>query len=223
MKKLVSTNFSKFYEVNEFVAQSTPMRTHYQSRNPLERWIWHGKLEVMKKMLRRIDYKKVLDIGCGDGGLLETLSPKSNYTGIDISPTQLAYFKSVLPQLRKQHPGKISLKLGDAKNLPFQTSTFDLVLACDVLEHVLEPQTTLHEIKRVLKPGGVALFSIPNEPVWQLLRLLTGRWPPRSPDHINYIESGDVMNTFPYVVAIKFLPFPIKPIHLIQIMLSQKD
>lgn len=223
MKKLVSTNFSKFYEVNEFVARSTPMRTHYESRNPLERWIWQGKLEEMKNILKSIVYKKVLDIGCGDGGLLKTLSPKSDYTGIDISPTQLAYFKSVLPQRQKQRLGKISLTLGDAKNLPFQASSFDLVLACDVLEHILEPQTTLGEIKRVLKPGGFALFSIPNEPVWQLLRFLTGRWPPRSPDHINYIESGDVMSTFPHVVAIKFLPLLIKPIHLIQIMLTQKD
>lgn len=222
MKKLIRTDFQSFFSVNEFVASTSPMRTHYGSTNPIERWIWHGKLAAMKDILGRIRYSDVLDIGCGDGGLLGTIDPTTNYTGIDISPTQLAYFKSILPTFNKHLPGKVSLTLGDATRLPFKQSSFDLVLACDVLEHVLDPTTVLNEIRRVLKPDGYSLFSIPNEPVWQVLRVLSGRWPPRSPDHLYFIEPQDIMRSFPKVAVVKYLPFSAPPLHLISILLVQR-
>jgi SAM-dependent methyltransferase len=48
---------------------------------------------------------------------------------------------------------------GNASELPFQASTFDLVFCTQVLEYVLEPIAPVREIYRVLKPGGIALFS----------------------------------------------------------------
>lgn len=222
MKQLHKTTFKEFYKTNEFVAHTSPMRTHYYSRNPIERAIWQRKLAWMTKTLAQTPHTRVVDIGCGDGGLVQTTDPKSSYTGVDISPTQLAHFRTHLPAIRKTHPGKITLVEHDVSVLPFKANSFDLALACDVLEHVMDPVKVIREIQRVLTPGGYALFSIPNEPVWQTIRILSLRWPPRSPDHLFFITPDIITREFPRVVAEAFLPFPVPGIHLIHLMLVAK-
>jgi SAM-dependent methyltransferase len=49
----------------------------------------------------------------------------------------------------------------DLQKLSFESASFDLVVSCDVLEHVPEPDRAMHEICRVLKPGGELLLSVP--------------------------------------------------------------
>ncbi len=222
MKQLHKTTFKEFYATNEFVANSSPMHTHYHSNNPLERAIWQKKLAWMKETLATIPHKSVIDIGCGDGGLVETTNPKSAYTGVDISPTQLGHFKSHLPNIKKTHSGKITLVEHDVLTLPFKANTFDLALACDVLEHVMDPQKAVREIKRVLVPRGFALFSIPNEPIWEAIRVMSLRWPPRSPDHLYHITPDVITKEFPNVVSQAYLPIPLPGIHLIHLMLVSK-
>jgi 2-polyprenyl-3-methyl-5-hydroxy-6-metoxy-1,4-benzoquinol methylase len=53
---------------------------------------------------------------------------------------------------------------GSLTEMPFSTRTFDTILCLDVLEHLLFPEQyqALAEIQRVLKPGGLVIFSIPN-------------------------------------------------------------
>lgn len=51
--------------------------------------------------------------------------------------------------------------LGDAARLPFDTATFEVALACELLEHVPEPKAVLREMVRVLKPGGQAVITVP--------------------------------------------------------------
>lgn len=222
MKQLVEVTFKQFYETNERVVRTSPMRVHYGSKNPFERYIWRQKLRGVKEMLTSISYGSVLDVGCGDGQLLEVVDGLADYTGLDISPTQLAYFRSQLDRLRGKRRGKRELVQADAHSLPFPQSSFDLVLACDILEHVLNPERVLREIRRVLKEGGYALFSLPNEPLWQLLRLLALRWPPRSPDHLYFIEKKDVTRFFPVVKNEIYIPPILSKVYLIHLLLVEK-
>jgi 2-polyprenyl-3-methyl-5-hydroxy-6-metoxy-1,4-benzoquinol methylase len=46
--------------------------------------------------------------------------------------------------------------------VPYKDGTFDTVLACDVVEHLNNPQAIIDEVKRVLKPNGVLIISVPN-------------------------------------------------------------
>ena len=97
---------------------------------------------------------RVLDIGCGGGFLTHGLSAAGyEVTGVDPSAAALRSAKGT---------GIACLAAGYGEHLPFASSTFDTVVCSEVLEHVRSPDTVLGEAARVLRPGGVLLFSMPN-------------------------------------------------------------
>lgn len=204
MKKLADVDFRTFYKVNEHVAKTTPMRTHYNSKNILERWIWARKKETIKNILASISYTHILDAGCGDGGLYEVVHKDSKYTGIDISPTQLQAFRE---QLKREKVKRMQLIKGDICKLPFENNTFDAAVACDVLEHVLDPKLAISELQRVVKKNGYIIFGIPNETLLEFIRLMTLKFPLRSPDHLYALTVYDIVTYFPNIVRKKGIPF----------------
>lgn len=221
MKKLTDIDFKTFYEVNEYVAKTTPMRTHYNSKNPIERWLWQRKKHVIKDMLGRISYARVIDVGCGDGGLLEVVKSNCMYTGVDISPVQLGSFRRALKKSKRKN---VCLVRSDVTKLPFPKDSFDLAFACDVLEHVLDPTKVFKEIHRIVKKGGYIIFSIPNERLLQLARLVTLRFPLRSPDHLHALTVQDAMKYFPNIIAYRGIPVPFSSVlSLINILLVQNS
>ncbi|WP_297548990.1 class I SAM-dependent methyltransferase [Thermococcus sp.] len=96
---------------------------------------------------------KVLDLGCGAGGfsfLLEDLG--FEVIGVDNSD----YMLSLAQSFAKEKGSRVEFVKGDARNLPFEDSSFDYVLFIDNLVHFepLELGKAFREIARVLKPGG---------------------------------------------------------------------
>lgn len=90
---------------------------------------------------------RVLDAGCGEGVLVEEYSAKGwNVAGIDL------------------HYSSQWVRQGDILSMPYNAKSFDAVLLLDVFEHIafVDQLRVLQEIKRVLKPGGNFLASIPN-------------------------------------------------------------
>jgi demethylmenaquinone methyltransferase/2-methoxy-6-polyprenyl-1,4-benzoquinol methylase len=107
---------------------------------------------------------EVLDVGCGTGFLSEgVLEITSSVWGLDITPEQLQRAARKLP---------IPLVRGDAENLPFQGERFDAVVSSGSIEYWPDPVRALHEMNRVLRPGGVAMVGGPTRPRDRLYRLL---------------------------------------------------
>ena len=105
-----------------------------------------------------------VDLGGGDGSnlaLLETFGANvSNGFVIDVNP--------ILLYRKYQY-----LKLDISKDkLPFSDSSVDLVLLIEVLEHLLNPDFTLLEIKRILSESGIAIIATPNLAWWPNIILL---------------------------------------------------
>lgn len=97
---------------------------------------------------------KFLDIGCGLGFLLELLSPqKWDRHGCDFSPFAVEH-------CQKSNFGTI--KQGDLATIKYPNAFFDVVAARYVLEHLSDPKQFLKEVRRILKPGGKFVISIPN-------------------------------------------------------------
>jgi SAM-dependent methyltransferase len=101
----------------------------------------------------RLRGARVLDIGCGTGLTLSQLPTGTWRVGLDLSRTALR-----LARLRV--PG-VPLIGGAAGALPFADRSFDAVLALDVLEHLDDDLAAAREMRRVLKPGGVGIVTVP--------------------------------------------------------------
>lgn len=108
----------------------------------------------------------ILDIGCGPGVQIPYLAAKNTLIGLDISKHALD---------RAKANGYIGVEANlDGCALPFKDGQFDIVVATDILEHLFGPDEVAREIRRVLKPGGFALISVPNHfdlgMRWRILR-----------------------------------------------------
>lgn len=94
---------------------------------------------------------KLLDSGCGSmpyKKMILSNSAITNYTGLDIEAG--LNYDDVQPDY-----------LWDGKKMPFDDTSFDVVISTEVLEHVSDPDAYLAEVKRVLKPGGMFFFTVP--------------------------------------------------------------
>lgn len=120
-----------------------------------------------------------LEIGGGDGPLtpeLEHLFP--NVISLDFS-------KTFLKRIQSKTKKTICI-YGDAHFLPIENCSLDMVICSEVLEHVSIPSQLLLEIRRVLKPDGICLLSVPNEATYGFLNFFERINSFSSDSHINF-------------------------------------
>jgi len=101
----------------------------------------------------------VLDMGCGAGLVSENLARMGfDVTGVDASADLIA-----AAQAHRQQSGvKVAYKVGTVEGLATQKPRYDVVLALEILEHVANPALFVAAASRLLKPGGVCIFSTLN-------------------------------------------------------------
>ncbi len=99
-----------------------------------------------------------LDVGCGDGVLL-ALARKRGATLVGLDGARRGL---TLARQRCESRGLCpKLVEGDAERLPFPHHTFDFITCLEVIEHLQRPKFLMSELRRVLRPGGVAVLSTP--------------------------------------------------------------
>ena len=114
-----------------------------------------------QRMLRLLGERRlshVLDIGCGPGTVVGDLLDRSEHvTGVDLSERMVAAAEGRFadPQVRD----RVEFHVGDAERLPFPSEQFDAVICAGVLRYLPSLEAGLREIRRVLRPGGVAVVS----------------------------------------------------------------
>jgi ubiquinone/menaquinone biosynthesis C-methylase UbiE len=100
---------------------------------------------------------RVLDVGCGRGFLLKkvhAVAPEAELYGIDISKK--------LCELSKENNPSAEIRQGDAEALPYADNSFDFVFMTEALEHMLDYDKALSEVRRVLKHKGIFIVTVPN-------------------------------------------------------------
>lgn len=110
---------------------------------------------------------KVLDVGCGKGRYLKNLAvdlPDNQYSAVDLSERVMTFFEAEI----------IEKKQGSLTNIPYDENSFDLVYACESLEHAIDIDSAVREMGRVTKSGGKIIIIDKN--INALGRMEIGAW-----------------------------------------------
>ncbi len=124
--------------------------------------------EKLHHLPRLIDFdayrgKKVLDVGCGAGtDLARFARGGAIVTGVDLASSAIALAKENFTQQRLT----ADLREADGESLPFGDDEFDFVFAHGVVQYTARDKALVDECRRVLKPGGTAVFQVYNRVSW---------------------------------------------------------
>ncbi|OGJ60350.1 hypothetical protein A3J34_01165 [Candidatus Peribacteria bacterium RIFCSPLOWO2_02_FULL_51_10] len=106
--------------------------------------------------------KRLLDVGCGSGvHMIRFLNRLAHVAGVDYSETMIELARR---ELMKNSRHNWELKCADAARLPFSDKSFDIVIGMGLLDYVPNVTDVLAEFRRVLKPGGQIIVTIPKSP-----------------------------------------------------------
>ena len=119
-------------------------------------WWFVGRRSLLGALLDRHlppnPQRRILDVGCGSGGVMTLFSRYGTTVGLDPYRTPLGLARG---------RGMTRLVRGDGVHLPFADGSFDLITALDVLEHIDDHAAAAAEIRRLLRPGGIFVAAVP--------------------------------------------------------------
>lgn len=162
----------------------------YHAKNPISRYLMKGFLKCFDQCLSQATVRSVLEAGCGEGELTNFVNNKFGnlykLKGVELEPVTVQEANRRFPDL--------DISQGSIYDLPYENNSFDLVIACEVLEHLEDPISALDEIIRV--SNKYILVSVPREPIWRVCNMLRGKYLSdfgNTPGHIqHWSKSGFV-------------------------------
>jgi ubiquinone/menaquinone biosynthesis C-methylase UbiE len=159
----------------------------YGSSNPIARALMRGFLREVGALYRAKAPETVLEVGGGEGHLAQFLVSQHQPSRFVMSDLSLARVPASLDP-------RIETAEASAYALPWADDEFDLVVCCEVLEHLEDPARGLSEVARVARRG--VLISTPWEPVWRAMNVMRGRYLGQwgnTPGHVQHFGRADLV------------------------------
>ncbi len=153
--------------------------------------------KVYKLIEKYISYKKgkkLLDIGCADGSFAVILQKRLGFDAYGIDIAEKAINKAKI--------NGIKVQAGDlSKGLPYKSNSFDVVIMCEVIEHIFDTDFLLREIYRVIKKNGFLFITTPNVASFtSRIKLIFGGYPNGLEYCINKTTSGHIRAYTPRIL-----------------------
>ena len=162
-------------EQEQEMANEKEVTKYFLAHKRLKNMWWDLYDIISRNIIKYISVKKgkVLDVGCGYGGLMKGLSyhrKNLSFVGIDLSKAMINVGKKYISNK------KIKFSLMSADNIKFEDESFDLVICKDTFHHLNNPVKVLKEMYRVLKKGG-QIYAIdlrrnaPEATIYQIVQM----------------------------------------------------
>lgn len=164
----------------------------YNCRNPIARYLMSGFLSSFDELVSVSHARTVRELGCGEG----YLSIRMNRLGYTVTASDLS--ADIIKHARTkagESGAEITFSVEDAHNPSPCTMPHDLLVCCEVLEHLDDPDLALSRISGL--GAKYYLFSVPNEPLWRILNMARGRYLSslgNTPGHINHWSSSEFIS-----------------------------
>lgn len=147
---------------NDRLATEHPIDDYYNKSSLPIRLIERRRLAIIRHMMGNTAGLRVAEVGSGGGYVLKMFR-HAKLTAIDVSDVYL-------DTARRNLAGyDVTFLKGELANLRLPAASFDRIVCTEVLEHTRDPRSILAEMARLLKPDGVAVITVPNDPL--ILRL----------------------------------------------------
>jgi len=143
----------------------------YGSRNPVERRLVGNFMTQVTDLVQGVDPESIHEVGCGEGHLSRLLAGM----GYPVHGTDFS--TGVIRQAREAGAGEDrqpSFEVASIYDLEPPRHAAELVVCCEVLEHLEEPERALDVLSELARP--YLLTSVPREPIWRLANLARGKY-----------------------------------------------
>jgi 2-polyprenyl-3-methyl-5-hydroxy-6-metoxy-1,4-benzoquinol methylase len=159
--------------LNDQLASEHPIDDYYERSPWVIRKIQAHRLAIIRSMLKARPGSKILEVGSGGGHVLR-MFPDAKLTATDVS-------QRYLDTARRNLEGyDVTFMKGQIERLGLPAASFDRIICTEVLEHTTNPGEILAELHRLLTADGIAVITVPVDPVIdrakQLLRLTPIGW-----------------------------------------------
>jgi 2-polyprenyl-3-methyl-5-hydroxy-6-metoxy-1,4-benzoquinol methylase len=160
----------------------------YATRNPVERRLVDGFLAELDSLIERTGAREAHEVGCGEGELARRLAAR----GIAVRGSDVSV--EVVDEARRRADAaglEIPFKAAPITELEEATDAAELIVCCEVLEHLEDPARGLAVLRRLARPW--LIVSVPREPLWRALNLARLSYVGalgNTPGHLNHWSKG---------------------------------
>ncbi len=140
----------------------------YNTKNAVAAYLMGGYLRAFDKLASNLAIGRAVEVGCGEGELIRRFSLRGWKTSaFDVSAEVIEEAK------RRDTLANVHTRYTAADIETADLEAADLLVCCEVLEHLEHPRQALQKMARA---SPTALFSVPNEPLWRILNMVRGAY-----------------------------------------------